>query len=176
MKDNQKGILKLLAAFAAGIFAGWLFRKRKDKFSSFGGQRVFWTLTNNTNTTKTVNLFNTSRINPTGGGGVTISGSMNVDEWTRMLQSKSQRIVAMEVRVNNSPNKPLQSQQPILVSCKSATGMEQHYRLMPMVSAYQVQPNMTTVETDIELGGGGCSITYTLLPQSSVGILMHLAG
>lgn len=169
LKNNWKWI-----AGAVGVVVLYrLLRKKKvateQKSSFIGspfGKRVLFTLTNNTNKAQVVPLFNAySNIqNPS------VGIMPSISEFNRTLTNEPKIVKAIEIKAMGSQ---AQATKPIQVMCKDASGEFKSSLLYPMVSAYQVAQDMTTVTPNNLILTGVCYINYTLNPHQVVTITVH---
>jgi hypothetical protein len=144
--------------------------KNKESKSSFigsaFGKRVMFTLSNKTNSNQVVPIFNSySNIqNPN----VSITPSMA--EFNRTLLNEPKKIVAIEVRASGNKK---QAEMPIQIQCKDASGEFKSSYLYPLVSAFQVAQDTTTVQPSNLIANGECYLNLTVLPNQSFVLIVH---
>lgn len=145
-------------------------KKKVDKKSSFNGsafgQRVMFTLSNTTNQTQVVPLFNSySNIqNPK------VNITPSISEFNRTLLNEPKKITMIEVRASGNQK---QAEQPISVQCKDASGEFKGQNLYPFVSVYQKALDMTSVQPNNLVLSGECYLNYTLFPSQTVVLIVH---
>jgi hypothetical protein len=170
---DKKTLAILTGITALALTYRWLIKKPKGKFETKSGflgspfgKRVMFTLTNNTAQAQVVPLFNA--YNNIQNPNVGISPSIN--EFNRYLLNEPKLVKAIEIRAGSSQS---QAEKPIQIMCKDASGEFKGSNLYPLVSAYQNQPNMTTVEPNNLILSGECYINYTVDPNQSVVLILH---
>jgi hypothetical protein len=145
-------------------------KKIIDKKSSFNGsafgQRVMFTLSNTTNETQVVPLFNSySNIqNPK------VNITPSISEFNRTLLNEPKKVTMIEVRASGNQK---QAEQPISVQCKDASGEFKGTNLYPFVSPFQKALDMTSVQPNNLILSGQCYMNYTLFPSQTVVIIVH---
>jgi hypothetical protein len=145
-------------------------KKINDKKSSFNGsafgQRVMFTLSNTTNETQVVPLFNSySNIqNPK------VNITPSISEFNRTLLNEPKKVTMIEVRASGNQK---QAEQPISVQCKDASGEFKGTNLYPFVSPFQKALDMTSVQPNNLILSGQCYMNYTLFPSQTVVIIVH---
>jgi hypothetical protein len=145
-------------------------KKIIDKKSSFNGsvfgQRVMFTLSNTTNETQVVPLFNSysniqnSKVNIT----------PSISEFNRTLLNEPKKVTMIEVRASGNQK---QAQEPISIQCKDASGEFKGTNLYPFVSPFQKALDMTSVQPNNLILNGQCYINYTIFPSQTVVIIVH---
>ena len=169
--DKKK--LIIIGSLAGIVFLYWKLisgKKIIDKKSSFNGsafgQRVMFTLSNTTNETQVVPLFNSySNIqNPK------VNITPSISEFNRTLLNEPKKVTMIEVRASGNQK---QAEQPISVQCKDASGEFKGQNLFPFVSVYQKALDMTSVTPNNLILSGECYLNYTLLPKQTVVLIVH---
>ena len=169
--DKKK--LIIIGSLAGIGFLYWKLisgKKIIDKKSSFNGsafgQRVMFTLSNTTNETQVVPLFNSySNIqNPK------VNITPSISEFNRTLLNEPKKVTMIEVRASGNQK---QAEQPISVQCKDASGEFKGQNLFPFVSVYQKALDMTSVAPNNLILSGECYLNYTLFPKQTVVLIVH---
>jgi hypothetical protein len=174
-KENEmtKDLKNILLGVGAGVLTALAYRHfKKSKKSNFVGgggmQVVSFTLTNNSNQIETATLFNAfDNAAPVNQKAVSITPSMQT--FNNYLPTQPMRVLSLEIRGANNT----QASVPITKICTDASGQQTQEQYTPMVSAYQVQSGIVTVEPQNLILDGVCYLTYRLLPNSSVNLLMR---
>lgn len=168
--DNWKYIAGLIGV---ALLYRWLIKPRKvkvEKHSNFigspFGKRVMFTLTNNTDKMQVVPLFNAySNVqNPN------VGISPSIAEFNRTLLNDPKQVKAIEIKAQGSQ---AQAQKPIQIYCKDASGEFKSNYLYPLVSAFQVAQDMTTVQPNNFILNGECYMNYTVNPKKTVVLIIH---
>lgn len=169
--DKKK--LLIIGGLAGIGFLYWKLisgKKILDKKSSFNGspfgQRVMFTLSNTTNESQSVPLFNSySNIqNPK------VNITPSISEFNRTLLNEPKKVTMIEVRASGNQK---QAEQPISVQCKDASGEFKGQNLYPFVSVYQKALDMTSVSPNNLILSGECYLNYTLFPKQTVVLIVH---
>ncbi len=173
LKMEKKDWLISLAIAGVFGFVYWKLikgNKKTDKKSSFigspFGQRVMFTLTNKTDQKQVVPIFNSySNIqNPN------VSITPSISEFNRTLLNEPKIIKVIEIRASGNKK---QAEMPIEVQCKDASGEFKSSFLYPLVSAFQVAQDMTSVQPKNLIASGECYLNLTVLPNQSLVVIFH---
>lgn len=166
--------LKWIGGLIGGaILVGLIIKSRKgktdEKTSNFigspYGQKIQFTMMNNTKTTQVVTLFNAYVNIPNPSVGITPS----ITEFNRTLLNEPKKINSIEIRaMNNSA----QAQTIITKICKDASGNAEQENYYPMISAYQVNQGMTTVQPQNLILDGVCYLKYAIAPSTTVTMVL----
>lgn len=168
MTSDLKNILLGIGAGALAVLAYRHFKKpKKSNFVTGGsGFRVAsFRITNNSNQMEVANLFNAFNNVPQ--KAVSITPSMQT--FNNYLPTQPMKILSIEVRGANNT----QASVPFTKICTDASGSQTQEQYVPMVSAYQVQAGIVTVEPQNLVLNGTCYLTYPMLPNSSVNLLIR---
>lgn len=173
-KDWFKENWKYLAGIAVTVLlVRVLLKPKKKKASEYSnfigspfGKRVSFTLTNNTNEHQVVPLFNAYSNTQNANVGITPS----ISEFNRTLLNEPKKVTMIEVRAMGSK---AQAEKPMQIYCKDASGQLLSSYLYPLVSAYQAQGDMTSVQPSNYILDGQCSLNYTVDPKKTVTLIFH---
>lgn len=130
------------------------------------GKRVMFTLKNTTDKVQEVPLFNSysNTQNPN------VSITPSISEFNRTLLNEPKIVRAIEIRAGGN-NK--QVEKPISKICKDASGEMKSQYLYPMVSPYQAQPGMTTIEPKNLIISGDCYLKFSVMPKTTMIVIVH---
>lgn len=170
---------KLLTGLAiTSTIAYLLLRDKKNKeedTSNFLGSPtnkvVSMTLTNNTASQQTQNLFNSfsGAVNPS--VGVSIMGS-SLSEFNNSLMSEPIKINQIEVKATGT-NQSTQSQNTITKICKDASGVSDTDFYYPMLTPNQFQSGITIINPPNLILDGICSLQYPVEANTSVNLIFR---
>ena len=166
-----KDLKNILIGVGAGIVAVIAYKrffsdKKKSNFVTGNKFQVMsFRLTNNSNQMETAILFNSFNNVPQ--KAVSITPSMQT--FNNYLPTQPMKVLSLEVRGANNA----QASVPFTRICTDASGLQEQEQYVPMLSAYQAQAGIVTVEPQNLVLNGTCYLTYPLLPNSSVNLLMR---
>lgn len=170
MTDKNLKILGAVAGISLLVLILLKSRKNKDEKSSnfIGspyGQKIQFTLTNKTKSTQIVTLFNAYVNIPNPNVGI----SPSITEFNRTLLNEPKKINSIEIRAMNSQ---VQAQTIITKICKDASGNMVQENYFPMVSAFQVNQSMTSVQPKDLILDGVCYLKYAIAPNTTVTMVL----
>ncbi len=169
LKRNWQLLTGLSITGAVFIYA----RKGKKLFGYSGingvssNKIVQFTLTNNTSSSQTFSLFNAWG-NGTDNPNVGIMPSPQ--QFNQQLMNQPVRVTSFEIR---GPGASMQANMPIQKMCSDSNGTSATESYIPMMSAFQPQGGIITVQPANLILDGGCFLTYTMNPNTTVIFMMR---
>lgn len=140
--------------------------KKSNFLGSPLGKVVSFTITNTSNSTENVTLFNsyqTAFSNPK------ISITPSISEFNRFIATEPKKVTSIEIRTQHNQ----QANAPITVMCKDASGLMNSSYLYPLISAFQSQKGITTVQPQNLVLDGTCYLVYPVGANQTVTLLLR---
>lgn len=137
---------------------------KSDFIGSPFGQTVQFTISNNSPSQSTATLFDAFNVRK--GSGISISPDIGF--FNRNLIAEPIQIKNIQIR-SVSGNNNIDS--PILVQTIEANGEQKDTYLNPMVSPFQKQGNIVTVEPSNLILTGNTTLNFSMNPNSSISVI-----